>query len=78
MEMSLSHRKSRHTKSLRQQFCCTKIRSLDTNVKSVKKIFEMVKKDFIYLGLKKKEAKELQANLDRYIKTISFIIYLLY
>lgn len=41
-----------------------------------KKIFELLKKDFIHLGLEKKKLKELQANLKRYIKAISFTIYL--
>ncbi len=34
----------------------------------------MLKKDFVYLGLKKKESKKLRANLDGYIKAISFTI----
>lgn len=36
----------------------------------------MLKKDFVYLSLEKKESKKLQANLERYIKVISFTLYL--
>ncbi len=34
----------------------------------------MLKKDFVHLGLEKKESKELRANLDGYIKAVSFTI----
>ncbi len=42
--------------------------------KMSEEIFGMLKKDFVYLGLGKKEPKELQANLDGYIKAVSYII----
>lgn len=45
---------------------------------SFEEILDMLKKDFIHLGLEKKETKELQVGLDEYIKAISFIIYFLY
>ncbi len=51
-----------------------KIRSLNAMAKSSEEISEMLKKDFVYLGLEKKESKELRANLNGYIKAISFII----
>ncbi len=44
--------------------------------KSLEEIFGMLKKDCVYLGLEKKESKELRANLDGYITAISFTILL--
>ncbi len=44
--------------------------------KLLEKISEMLKKNFVYLGLEKKELKELQTNLDNHIKAVSFTIYL--
>ena len=37
-------------------------------------ISDMLKKDFVYLGLDKKETKELRAGLDDYIKAVSIIL----
>ncbi len=51
-----------------------KIRSLDAMAKSSEEISEMLKKNFIHLGLEKKESKDLRANLDGYIKAVSFTI----
>lgn len=51
-----------------------KIRSLDAIAKLLKKISKILKNNFIYLNLEKKESKELQTNPDRYIKAISFTI----
>ncbi len=51
-----------------------KIRSLDAMAKSSEKISGMLKKDFVHLGLEKKESKDLRANLDGYIKAVSFTI----
>ena len=52
-----------------------KIRSLDASAKSVEEISNMLKKDVVYLDLNKKNAKELRAALDGYVKTVSFIIH---
>ena len=52
-----------------------KIRSLDVSAKSVEEISNMLKKDFVHLGLNKKNAKELRAALDGYIKAVSFTIH---
>ena len=52
-----------------------KIRSLDASTKSLEEISNILKKDFIHLGLNKKSAKELQTGLDGYIKAISFTVY---
>lgn len=51
-----------------------KIRSLDGMAKLSEEIFEILKKDFVHLGLKKKESKELRASLEGYIKAVSFTI----
>ena len=48
-----------------------KIRLLDALAKSLEEISNMLKKNFIHLGLNKKNAKELQAGLNGYIKAIS-------
>ena len=34
----------------------------------------MLKKDFVHLGLDKKESKELRAGLDGYIKAVSVVL----
>lgn len=52
-----------------------KIRSLDALAKSVAKVSNMLKKDFVHLSLNKKNPKELQAALNGYIKTVSFTIH---
>ncbi len=44
--------------------------------KSSEKISGMLKKDFVHLGLEKKESNELRANLDRSMKAVSFTILL--
>ena len=41
---------------------------------SLEKISDMLKKDFVHLGLDKKETKELRAGFNKYIKSVSFII----
>ena len=51
-----------------------KIRSLNAITKLSEEIFEMLKKDFIYLSLEKKESKKLRASPKGYIKAVSFII----
>lgn len=51
-----------------------KIRLLNAIVKSSEEISEILKKDFICLGLEIKESKKLQASLDGYIKATSFTI----
>lgn len=66
----------RHTKRLRQQPCYAKNRSLNTMAKLSEKISKMLKKNFEYLDLEKKELKKLQTSLERYIKAVSFTIYL--
>lgn len=40
-----------------------------------KKSLIYLKKNFVYLDLNKKSVKELQTDLDKYIKVINFIIY---
>ena len=52
-----------------------KIRLLNASAKSLEEISNMLIKDFVYLGLNKKNAKELRASLTKYIKAICFIIY---
>ena len=52
-----------------------KIRSLDALAKSTEEIPNMFKKDVVHLGLNKKNVKELQFALNRYIKAVSFTIY---
>ena len=52
-----------------------KFRSLDAMAKLSEKISAILKKDFVHLGLEKKESKELQASLVGYIKVVSFTIY---
>lgn len=51
-----------------------KIGSLDIMAKLSDEIFDMIKMDFIYLSLAKKESKKLRVCLDGYIKATSFII----
>ncbi len=51
-----------------------KIRSLDVMAKSSEEISGMLKKGFVHLGFEKKNSKELRANLDGYIKAVSFAI----
>ena len=51
-----------------------KIRSLDASAKSLEEISDMLKKDFVHLGLDKKESKELRAGLDGYIKAVSVVL----
>ena len=41
---------------------------------SSEKILDMFKKDFVHLGLDKKETKELWAGLDGYIKVLSIVL----
>lgn len=52
-----------------------KIRLLNAIAKLSKEIFEMVQKNLVHLGLTKKESNKLWANLDKYIKAVSFTIY---
>lgn len=52
-----------------------KIRSLNALVKFLEEISRMFKKNFVYLGLNKKNVKKLQTGLNKYIKTLSFTIY---
>lgn len=52
-----------------------KIRSLNASAKSTEEISNMLKKNLVYLGLNKKNTKELQAALDEYIKAVSFTIH---
>ncbi len=42
--------------------------------KSSEEISGMLKENFVHLGLEKKESKDLRANLDGYIKAVSFTI----
>ena len=51
-----------------------KIRSLNASVKSSEEISDMLKKNFVHLGLDKKESKELRAGLDGYIKAVSVVL----
>lgn len=51
-----------------------KIRLLNALVKLLEEISNMLKKNFIHLGLNKKNIKKLRAGLDKYIKTVSFTI----
>lgn len=57
-------------------FVLHKMRLLDVLARLLENISNMLKKDFIYLGLEKKKSKKVQASLNIYIKTVSFIIYL--
>ena len=41
---------------------------------SLEEILDMLKKNFVHLGLDKKETKKLQAGLDGYIKAVSIIL----
>ena len=50
-----------------------KIRSLNASAKCSEEISDMLKKDFVHLGLDKKESKELRAGLDGYIKAVSVV-----
>lgn len=52
-----------------------KIRLLDTSAKFLEESSNMLKKDFIHLGLNKKSAKELRTGLNKYIKAVSFTIH---
>lgn len=52
-----------------------KIRSLNASAKSTEEISNMLKKDLVHLGLNKKNAKDLQAALDGYIKAVSFTLH---
>ena len=52
-----------------------KIRSLNASAKSAEEISNILKKDVIHLGLNKKNATELRATLNGYIKTVSFTIH---
>ncbi len=65
-------------KACANNFVAQKIRSLEAMVKLSEKISEILKKNFVHLGLKKKESKELQANLDEYIKAVTFNILLIH
>ena len=51
-----------------------KIRLLNALAMFLEKISDMLKKDFIYLGLDKKEIKELRAGLNGYIKAVSVVL----
>ena len=51
-----------------------KIRSLNASAKSSEEISDMLKKDFVHLGLDKKESKELRVGLDDYIKAVSVVL----
>ena len=55
-----------------------KIRLLNVLVKSSEQIFDMLKKNFIHLGLDKKEMKKFRAYFDRFIKMVSFPICFLF
>lgn len=55
-------------------FIVQKIRSLDAIAKLLEKIFEMLKKNFVHLGLKKKKSKKLRTSPKKYVKAISFTI----
>ena len=52
-----------------------KIRLLDALAKSAEEISNMLKKDVVHLGLNKKNAKELRAALDGYVKAVGFNIH---
>ncbi len=41
---------------------------------SSEEISDMLKKEFVHLGLDKKETKELRAGLDDYIKALSVVL----
>ena len=41
----------------------------------LEEISDILKKNFVHLGLNKKKAKKLQAGLNRFIKAVSFTIY---
>lgn len=49
-----------------------KIRSLDVIAKDVERILRLLKKNFSHISLDKKEFTTLRANLDGYIKVISY------
>ena len=51
-----------------------KIRSLNASAKSSEQISDMFKKDFVHLGLDKKESKKLRAGLNNYIKAVSVVL----
>ena len=50
------------------------IRSLNALAKFLEKVSDMLKKDFVHLGLNKKKLKELQAGFDGYIKAVSVVL----
>ena len=51
-----------------------KIRSLNALAMSSEEISDILKKDFVHLGLDKKETKELRAGLNGYIKAVSNVL----
>lgn len=54
-----------------------KIRLLNTRAKDVEKISKLLKKDFVYINLGKKESTSLQDNFNGYIKAISYLCFFL-
>ena len=54
-----------------------KIRLLNALAMSSEEISDMLKKDFVYLGLDKKETMKLRAGLDGYIKAVIVVFFFL-
>ena len=61
-------------KACANDFVGQKIRSLNASAMSSEEISDMLKKDFVHLGLDKKETKELRAGLDGYIKAATVVL----
>ena len=72
--MGLSDPESRDPKACPNDLVGQKIRLLNTWAMFLKEILDKLKKDFVHLGLDKKETKELQAGLNGYIKAGDVIL----
>lgn len=53
----------------------SKIRSFNFSAKNAKTILGFLKKNFSYIGLSKKKVTFLKANLNSYIKAISYFCF---
>lgn len=72
--MSLSNLEFRYPKTYANDLVGQKIRLLNASAKFLEKISDMLKKNFIHLGLDKKKIKKFRACFDKFIKMISFTI----
>lgn len=76
VKVNISDLGYKYIKICTNNYLIQKIKSLNTIAQLSEKISEIPKKNFIYLSLKTKELKKLQASLKKYIKAIIFTIYL--